>query len=64
MIQCKMVLPEQHALALRVRIGHDLETEHTASPDSLLSNRQTLSRWKFATSHCEPAGSVLVTVVQ
>ncbi len=64
MIQCKMVLPEQHALALRVRVGHDLETEHTASHDRMLSKRQTLSRWKPAMSHCEPAGSVVDTVVQ
>ena len=64
MIQCKMVLPEQHTLALRVRVGHDLKTEHTACPDRMVSKRQTLSRWKHGMSRCEPVGSVFDTVVQ
>ncbi len=64
MIQCKMVLPEQHTLALRVRVRHDLETEHTACPDRMVSKRQILSRWKPATWRCEPAGPVFDTVVQ
>ena len=64
MIQCKMVLPEQHTLALRVRVGHDLKTEHTACPDRMVSKRQTLSRWKHGMSRCEPVGSVFDTAVQ
>ena len=64
MIQCKMVLPEQHAFALRVRVGHDLETEHTASPDRMFSQHQRSSRCKPAMFYCGPAGSVVATIAQ